>query len=64
MTMLLKTKRLVTRKLIENSNFEQSENNAIGRSKCQRKQPKWMKDGEFVVNMVFRAMMNAVPDKN
>ena len=48
----------------ENSNFEQSENNAIRRSKRQRKQPKWMRDGEFVVNMVCRAMMNAVLDKN
>ena len=48
----------------ENSNFEQSENNAIRRSKRQRKQSKWMKDGEFVVNMVCRAMMNVVLDKN
>ena len=48
----------------ENSNFEQSENNANRRSKRQRKQPKWMRDGEFVVNMVCRAMMNAVLDKN
>ena len=33
---------------------------SIRRSTRQRKQPKWMKEGEFVVNMVCRAMMNAV----
>ena len=51
-------------KVDENRNFEKSENNAIRGSKRQRKEPKWMKDGEFVVNMVCRAMMNAVLDKN
>ena len=32
----------------------------VRRSTRQRKEPKWMKEGEFVVNMVCRAMMNAV----
>jgi hypothetical protein len=39
---------------------EQDEQVSVRRSTRQRKQPKWMKEGEFVVNMVCRAMMNAV----
>ena len=60
MTMLLKNEEVSDTEVDENSNF----NNAIRGSKRQRKQPKWMKDGECVVNMVCRAMMNAVLDKN
>lgn len=33
------------------------------RSKRTNKPPKWIQDGEYAVNMVFRAMLNAVLDK-
>lgn len=33
------------------------------RSKRTNKPPQWIQDGEYAVNMVFRAMLNAVLEK-
>lgn len=41
-----------------------NDNVRLRRSARQRKQPKWMNEGEFIVNMVCRAMMNDVLDKS
>lgn len=56
---------------IENTNPSDNSENMVNktsippprRSKRTTKPPQWMRDGEYAVNMVCRAMLNAVLDK-